>query len=453
MKENPTYPIPSIESERVEFKSSFQDEVITTLVAFANAKGGSVYVGVGDKGDIKGVSLGKETVQNWINEIKIKTQPSLIPDAEVIEEQGKIIVLLKVKEYPIKPMSFKGKCYRRVGNSNHLMSVSEVAQMHLRTVNSSWDYFWRDRVTVADISVDKVQKVLDMAKARNPNIGVDTVKQFLQKQELVNGDQVSNACYLLFCKEETYHTTIQMGFFASETVIKDDVTLSTDILTEVDEVMDFVRKHINKEIIITGKLENTERWQYPLEGIRELVINMIVHRDYTSGLHSTIKIFPDSIVFFNSGTLPAHITMEKLLADDYVSFPRNLQIAKVFKEIGLIERYGTGIKRVRQLFLNHGLRQPEFKIVQEGFFVRVFASAAVNEGLKQNVTENVTENRASKILDIMRKSPSSTTQQIADILGVTKRTIIRDIEKLRNAQKVTYIGPAKGGYWKVNKED
>src|SRR5690606_40754625 len=107
------------------------------------------------------------------------------------------------------------------------------------------------------------------------------------------------------------HTTIQMGHFASETVIKDDITLSTDIVTEVEEVMDFVRKHINKEVIITEQPENIERWQYPLEGIRELVVNMIVHRDYMSGLHSTIKIFPDSIVFYNSGTLPAHITIDR----------------------------------------------------------------------------------------------------------------------------------------------
>src|SRR5690606_21554506 len=321
MKKNTTNTLPDHESETVEFKSSFQDEVIITLVAFANAKGGTVYVGVDDKGSIKGVSLGKETIQKWLNEIKLKTQPSLIPDVDVLEEQGKQIVMLSMPSYPIKPVSYKGKYYKRVSNANHPMVAGEVAQMHLRTVNSSWDYFWRDRVTVADISLDKVQKVLDMVKRRNPNVSIDTAEQFLQKQELVSEGQISNACYLLLCKEDTHHTTIQMGHFASETVIKDDITLSTDIVTEVEEVMDFVRKHINKEVIITEQPENIERWQYPLEGIRELVVNMIVHRDYMSGLHSTIKIFPDSIVFYNSGTLPAHITMEELLSDEYVSSP------------------------------------------------------------------------------------------------------------------------------------
>jgi ATP-dependent DNA helicase RecG len=66
------------ESETLEFKTSFSDEVIVSLVAFANLKGGTVCVGVSDKAEIKGVDLGKETVQNWVNEIKEKTEPSII---------------------------------------------------------------------------------------------------------------------------------------------------------------------------------------------------------------------------------------------------------------------------------------------------------------------------------------------------------------------------------------
>lgn len=462
MKRTAAYTLPGHESEIVEFKSTFQDEVIITLVAFANAKGGAVYVGVDDKGDVRGVSLGKETVQKWLNEIKVKTQPALIPEVDILDEQDRQVVVFSMPTYPIKPVSYKGKYYKRVSNANHPMSVGEVAQMHLRTVNSSWDYFWRDRVTTDDISLDKVQHVLDMVKRRNPNISIDTAQQFLQKQELVNGEQISNACYLLFCKEDTYHTTIQMGHFASETVIKDDVTISTDIVTEVEEVMDFVRKHINKEVIITEQPENIERWQYPLEGIRELVVNMIVHRDYMSGLHSTIKIFPDSIVFFNSGSLPAHITMERLLSDDYVSFPRNLQIAKIFKEMGLIERPfdyaqdGTGIKRVRQLFLNHNLPEPEFKLVQEGFFVRVFASQDKPDDKQVADKENVTENEGlseglKTILLAIEENAGIQAKDLSVLLGNRPiKTIERQIAQLVGKGLIERRGSRKtGGYWKV----
>ncbi|GGH30651.1 winged helix-turn-helix transcriptional regulator [Sphingobacterium alkalisoli] len=453
MIETTIYTIPHHESEKVEFKTSFQDEVIVSLVAFANAKGGAVYVGVDDKGVAKGVSIGKETVQKWLNEIKVKTQPALVPEVDIWEHQGQQVVLFSVAVYPIKPVSFKGKYYKRVSNANHPMSVAEVAQMHLRTVNSSWDYFWRNGLTTADISLDKVKKVFDMVRRRNSNIPIDTSEQFLKKQELVHGKQISNACYLLFCKEDTYHTTIQMGHFASETVIKDDVTISTDIVTEVEEVMNFVRKHINKEIIITDQLENTERWQYPLEGIRELVVNMIVHRDYMSGGHSTIKIFPDSIVLFNPGPLPDHITVENLLSDDYVSSPRNLQIAKIFKEIGLIERYGTGIKRVRQLFLNHGLPEPLFKMVQDGFFVRVLTSPIsgsdrVTDKVTGKVTGKVTDNQ-QKILTAITKDIYITTAILADMVGISQRKIKDNIQTLKEKGLLERIGPAKGGYWKV----
>ena len=72
------------ENEQVEFKSSFNDETIESLVAFANTKGGTVIIGVNDDGIITGVNVGKETIPKWINEIKQKTQPAIIPDIEVV---------------------------------------------------------------------------------------------------------------------------------------------------------------------------------------------------------------------------------------------------------------------------------------------------------------------------------------------------------------------------------
>src|SRR5690554_468469 len=112
MKRTTAYTLPGHESEIVELKSTFQDEVIITLVAFANAKGGAVYVGVDDKGDVRGVSLGKETVQKWLNEIKVKTQPALIPEVDILDEQDRQVVVFSMPTYPIKPVSYKGKYYK-----------------------------------------------------------------------------------------------------------------------------------------------------------------------------------------------------------------------------------------------------------------------------------------------------------------------------------------------------
>lgn len=148
--------IPKTENIITEFKTSFGDEVIITLVAFSNAKGGSVYIGVNDKAELKGVEIGKETIQNWVNEVKNKTSPQIIPDVEVIDLEKTPIIVFSVPEYPIKPVSFRGRFYKRNGNANHLMSIDEIANEHLKTINTSWDYYIDPNHTPEAISYNKV---------------------------------------------------------------------------------------------------------------------------------------------------------------------------------------------------------------------------------------------------------------------------------------------------------
>jgi ATP-dependent DNA helicase RecG len=258
------------ETQHIEFKPNFNEDVIETLVAFANAKGGKVLVGVDDKGKpVKNFTIGQESVQKWINEIKTKTQPQIIPDWEIVDDAGRKIVVFSVQEYPIKPVSTRGKYYKRIGNSNHLLSTGEVANMHLQTVNSSWDYYPRPNKTFSDISLTKVEKAMKTMRKRNDNFEFETPVEFLTKNELLLPDnRITNGCFLMFSEGENLYTTIQMGHFQDEITIKDDVTNFDDILTQVDEVMAFVRKHISKELIISDKqVENIQRWQYPLDAI------------------------------------------------------------------------------------------------------------------------------------------------------------------------------------------
>ncbi|MDP4269937.1 MAG: putative DNA binding domain-containing protein, partial [Bacteroidota bacterium] len=172
--------IPVSESEQMEFKTSFNDEVIVSLVAFSNAKGGVVYVGVQDSGEVRGVRLGKETIQGWVNEVKNKTAPVIIPDLEIITVDDKLIVSLSVNEYPVKPVSTKGRYYKRVGNSNHLLTVSEVVDMHLQSINSSWDAYPDPLHSIDDISLEKVQAAIEVMKQNGLSI-TENPLSFLQK--------------------------------------------------------------------------------------------------------------------------------------------------------------------------------------------------------------------------------------------------------------------------------
>lgn len=111
------------EHDTLEFRTSFGKEAIETLVAFASTKGGTLLIGVNDNGSVSGITCGKETLQNWINQCKINTSPSIIPDIETSEIDGQTVAVITIGEFPVKPIAYKGRYYKRVTNSNHPLSV------------------------------------------------------------------------------------------------------------------------------------------------------------------------------------------------------------------------------------------------------------------------------------------------------------------------------------------
>ena len=366
--------LPTKEDIHNEFKQSFTDDVIVALVAFANAKGGSVFVGIKDNGTVCGVNIGKETIQKWLNDIKLKTSPSIIPDVEIIENNGKTIVTLSIQEYPVKPVSMKGRYYVRQTNSNHLMSAIEISNAILKTKNSSWDFYPDGRHSIKDLDLQKVQFCINKMKQRGISIE-ETPVDFLRKKEFIIDNQITFGCYLLFKANEDIASTIELGFFQDSEgiIIKDSARLKNCLVSQVEGVMDYVKKHINVAIkIVPTQVENIQHWDYPLDAIREIVLNMIVHRDYRSSADSIVKIFPDRMEFFNPGNLPDEISITDLMTNNYRSHPRNKQIADTFKEMGDIEKYGSGIRRVVKMFVDYGLPVPEWKQNSGGVVVTVW---------------------------------------------------------------------------------
>lgn len=126
------------ETETVEFKKAFDRETIETLSAFANTHGGRVFIGVSDTGQVLGADLGKETIQNWINQVKLSTVNALIPDVELLAIKKKTVAVVTVAEYPIKPVSCRGRYFKRVNKATHLMTLSEVVNAHLRPSIREW---------------------------------------------------------------------------------------------------------------------------------------------------------------------------------------------------------------------------------------------------------------------------------------------------------------------------
>ena len=448
-----------LENQHTEFKSSFNDAVIETVSAFVNTKGGKVYIGVDDLGQpISNFSIGKESIQNWINEIKNKTQPGIIADIEPIVIQGKEIICVSVHDFPITPVAFKGRYYQRVNGANHQLSSQEVADLHLKTYSSSWDYYPSPHYDIDSISLDKVVQFIDLAnQIREVKIQDEPLK-VLRKFELVKNDnQIANACHLLFSKNEVFDATISIGRFASETSIKDSLVVRTDLFNEVEVTLAFLKKHINKNYIITGDPQRKEKWEYPLEALREIVINMVVHRNYQSAGDAIIKIYDTKIEFYNPGKLENGLTIADLQAGTYTSYARNRKVADIFREAGIIEKYGSGIQRITNAFISYGLQVPVFEEFQNGFRVTVFNSSnnntnnlGINEGLNEGLNKGLNEGLNSMLTAIIH-NPGIQAKQLSDLLEARPlKTIERQIKSLTDKGYIERKGSKKtGGYWPV----
>lgn len=201
-----------------------------------------------------------------------------------------------------------------------------------------------------------------------------------------------------------------------------------------------------------------------MEAIREIVINMIVHRDYRSSADSIVKIFENSIEFYNPGHLPEDVTIDDLLSGDYKSNPRNKLIADVCKDMHLIEKYGSGIGRIRRFIKEEGLPDPDFRTISDGFQVTVFGESInkvrdVGENLtiekskeksKEKGKEKGKEKSKEKILGELYSNPTISINELAEKTGLSVSGVEKNLKGLKQKGIIRRIGPAKGGHWEIS---
>ena len=449
------------ENQKTEFKTSFGKAVIESVVAFSNTNGGKVIIGINDSKEIVGIDLSSETIKNFINEIKQNTNPQVIPDIFTFKVDHKNIVVIEVPEYPVKPVSFKNKYFKRFANSNHLMSLDEIANEYIKTINSSWDFYPDGIHTLENISTEKVERFINKIEKRTDTQIKLSPLEFLNKLEFLRNNQLTYGAYLLFVKDFCSISDVQVGRFKSDITIIDSISLNSDLFTEVDEIIAFIKKHLMVEFIITGKPQRDERFDYPLDAIREIVVNMVVHRDYRDSSGSIIKIFDNRIEFYNPGKLYGDITLTDLLSGNYSSKVRNKLIARAFKEAGIIEKYGSGIKRVLDICKDQGIIPPKFEEVFNGLKVTLFKEKLTGNVIDsinyeaidstENDTENDTEKRIGKIMQMIKINKKISVAKLAKECGVSRITISRDVDKLKSSGILKRIGPDKGGYWETVK--
>ncbi|OGS20214.1 MAG: hypothetical protein A2252_06340 [Elusimicrobia bacterium RIFOXYA2_FULL_39_19] len=433
------------ECETLDFKECFDKEAIETAGAFSNSKGGTILIGVTDKGIIKGIQIGKETTNDWVNQIAQASNPRIIPDIDVVTIDGKKIIDIVIKECPIKPVAVKGKCFRRVNNSNRLMTPQEIAHMHYNSLEMSWDMTPAKGYSLKDIDEKLVHVYRNTANTtgRRKIPKTETVHQILNKLELVYNDTPTWASLLLFGKRPMRYmqqAVIHCGRFKNETLVIDDDMIEGSLTDQIEQAMDFIKKNIRLKFVMTGEPRRKSIWDYPLDAIREALVNAVCHRDYLVSSTISVRIFDDRLEIWNPGSLFPGVKVEDLYKP-HDSHIRNKGIAKVFFDIEFVERWGSGIGKMINLCEGAGVPVPAIKERQQGFHI-TFSQDIYTEEYLQKLGLNDRQKSAIKYIKENKEINLSIFKELHK--EVSEKTLYRDLIGLVEKGLTKESGTTKG---------
>lgn len=433
------------ESDTTEFKESFDREVVVTAGAFANSRGGTIFIGITDRGNIVGTLIGTESFKEWANTISQSTEPRLVPEIEELSLEGKPVVAIHIKENPLKPVSVRGRCYRRVGSSNRVMQPYEIAEMHERAIGSSWDFTPVPHATLADLDVGKITLYIQKANetGRRDIASGESPQDVLKKIGLVRDNVPTWAAVMLFGKNPQRflsQATIHCGLFGPDEIsVLDDRMVQGTVIDQVNDAMEFIRKNIRVAFVMTGEPERKQVWDYPVEALREAVINAVCHRNYTISSSVEIRIMEDSLKVWSPGRLAYGITLPELLAS-HSSVLRNKGIAQIFYDIAWIERWGSGIQKIRTACADAKLPEPVFQ-EDQGFSV-IFKKDIFNE---EYLGQQGLNDRQIKAVAFIREHGKITNSEFQILASIKKRQATKDLNDLEERQVISRVGKTGKG--------
>lgn len=419
------------ESEVIEFKESFGDKALEAISAFANSRGGALFIGIKDSGEICGIQAGKKTLEDIANRIQEATDPRLQPSLSILEHGKKNVIIIRVAAATGAPISVRGRYFRRSGRTNQRMSHEEIMQRMVASTGLSWDAFIEPAATLDDLDSKLIIRFMEAVKklGRRPIPEASSDYEFLRKMELIKDGTPTRAALLLFGKNpESYFPSafVKMGRFRSPTLIVDDRETHGALLDQLDEAMAWFRERLETAFVISGKPERDVLWEYPLSAIREAVTNVLCHRDYTGHAHSQIRLYDDRLEIWNAGSLPPSLTPDLLLRE-HDSIPRNRKIAEAFFYAGLIERWGSGTTRMAEELEAANMPLPTFTS-EPGRFRLTFHREVLAEDRLKNM--GLSERQLLAVTYTKEHEAISNTEY-QTIAGVSKRTASRELNELK----------------------
>lgn len=439
----------SPESSQLARCEHSDDECIETVCALANAAGGAILLGVAANGSLIENDLAVQNMRQFIQRLSETLHPAIFPDYEIHETEGKTIALLYVPEAPIKPVMIAGKCYRRAGAANVLLSLTEIAQLHFQSLGRSWDAMICEAAQLEDIDAEKVKQFVEMTMQKRRR-SLDTnapLAENLEKMSLLQQGRLTIAAVLLFGRNPqafVSHARIKAGRFKSETVIVDEQEVTGTLFEQIEQAFAFIQKHLTVKLVISGHLQREEVWDYPLPALREGLINAICHRDYAAPMATQIRIYDDQLMIWNPGSLPQNLHLDDL-RKRHQSVLRNKLIGSIFYDAGLVEKWGSGTNRIIEECKKLGLPEPEWR-EQQGLIL----SLRKDRFTEDILMEQDLNDRQLQAVAFVKRKRKITNQEYQELVGVKKRTASEDLRDLEEKSIFERVGSTgKGTYYKL----
>ncbi|GAB4223921.1 MAG: hypothetical protein Tsb005_20180 [Gammaproteobacteria bacterium] len=405
--------------------------IIKSIIAFANTAGGVLLIGVDDKTKhVRGVVEPLALEEKLASLLYDNIEPKVIPDIEVLPWRDTYI--LKIQVYPSanKPHYYKKQglengTFIRVGSTNRKADKAGIEDLRRYQRLKSYD---EEPITelsseAVDFSIasECFSELRKLKKSDLESLGL--VTKYQNKLVPTIGGMI------LFGQDRSTYfpdAQIQVGRFQGndKSTILDTRTIASYPVLAVEEAMSFVKKYAYQRIEIQS-MRHKKQWNVPLNAVREAMINAVVHADYAKqGSFIRLAFFDDRIEIDNPGLLLFGLTIDDLM--EGVSKLRNRVIARVFHQLGLIEQWGSGIRRIITECQKAGLAMPKFEELATHFRVTIYLHQRMEPQL-----DNV-EKKLIKYLDKMATQGASTAD-IAKIIALSPRATRTRLKKLVDA--------------------
>ncbi len=430
------------EGYNLEFKETFSDSLARDVCAFANANGGKILLGVSDDRKIREIRITNK-LKSQIYDMTRNFDPKF----EISLEEANSIIIIKVPEGPNKPYSVNGKFYLRYCPNSQQLTREEIREFFQKeglilfdekpNYDFNLDKDFNDTAYKNFIMLVKIGPVLKR-------------KEILDNLSLLKDSFIKNAGVLLFCKEITkffINATITCVLYQSRDKYKilDRKEFDTDLYSNFQNTVLYLQSKLNTEFIIKGG-PREERLELPEEALREALLNAIAHRSYfVSGANILVEIFSDRVEITNPGGLVKGMSKKDL---GKKSLSRNNLLFGLMQRMNLVEKVGSGIRRMKKAMEDYNLKGPKFRI-DENWFVIIFRRKKRIPGrLVEGLVEGLVESQ-KKILMLISKNPRISKKELAISIGISTTAIDKNISQLKKKGFLKRVGPAKGGYWKI----